>query len=349
MLDKGSLQTLVTISQHEVLGPAVRTLGVCTEHFSSTLSEVYDLKSDCDGLSRALEEQSRLLDNGQDLAYLTEAMTGLINCRTVALTDTHIPWGGARLQKEANRKLVRGVHYDSDADQRFMSHLLTVMFAAVAQSRLPIENVDLRLGRPEETSSGFPLSLELLDIDRDTIPLATVSTLRLGLCSPHGVIDAATTGVRVEDFFKLFPRVTCCTVDFEDIFGDHRVFSDVARYLYLEQVRILELTRSEGHVPELCALIWRHQSTLEHLALRRMGLYGAGAWAEVLSTIRDLPNLRSFNMEDCLFAGIPFTSLSEKIPIPEIVSVHETQELEELAAQIELAIASHLRGDHWLC
>lgn len=60
------------------------------------------------------------------MALLMEAMEGLFNCKTLALTDTHSPWGAFWLEKEMDRELLRGVHHGNDVGDRFVPHLLMV-------------------------------------------------------------------------------------------------------------------------------------------------------------------------------------------------------------------------------
>ncbi|KAI8710630.1 F-box domain-containing protein [Fusarium sp. LHS14.1] len=172
MLEKESLNTLIHISEHPLLGPEVRTLGLCTDHFtepedgsdeSQSLWSVMAGYSDSDGLElwpsgelsmwpedgddndddvlnqsyattyrRYFDAQEDFL-SGPDIEALRRAMRRLSNCKTLLLTDACIPWGGARLEREIG-ELDRGLGYEDADSERFVKHVLHVMLTAAMQA-----------------------------------------------------------------------------------------------------------------------------------------------------------------------------------------------------------------------
>ncbi|KAK2922863.1 hypothetical protein FoTM2_017102 [Fusarium oxysporum f. sp. vasinfectum] len=201
MLEEHSLQTLISISQHETFGPAVRALGFCTEHllemddeqsrdffafleagwgrgypcqdefeedFEDESDEDLEMEEDdkedfYDRVYRERLDDQKTLLLGHDILYLAQAMTGLPNCKTLILTDAQIPWGASRLKREVGSELSRGFHPDNFEDEQFVQRILQVMLSAVAKSELPVEKLDFYLGHVDEPKSVNPISLQLLD------------------------------------------------------------------------------------------------------------------------------------------------------------------------------------------
>ena len=200
MLEKESLNTLIHISEHPLLGPEVRTLGLCTDHFpepdddlreSQSLWSIMAGYSDSDGLDlwpsgelsmwpeddddddilnqsyattyrRNFDAQEDFL-SGPDVEALGRAMSRLSNCTTLLLTDACIPWGAARLEREIG-ELDRGLGYDDAGSERFVKHVLHVMLTAANASKLPLEELCIYLGQEDRPQTKSPISFHLLDL-----------------------------------------------------------------------------------------------------------------------------------------------------------------------------------------
>lgn len=117
-------------------------------------------------------------------------MQNLPNCKTLILTDAHVPWGAVRLQKEAGCVLEKGLKTDF-LRGGFVQYILSVMLTEAAESRLPVEKLDLYLGHMDEPDCVQPIDVSLLDVPRRRdepasaeLNLPALTSLRL-ILSPY--------------------------------------------------------------------------------------------------------------------------------------------------------------------
>ncbi|EGU81565.1 hypothetical protein FOXB_07923 [Fusarium oxysporum f. sp. conglutinans Fo5176] len=346
MIEEHSLQTLISISQHETFGPAVRALGFCTEHllemddeqsrdffafleagwgrgypcedefeeeFEDESDEDLEMEEDdkedfYDRMYRERLDDQKTFLLGHDIIYLAQAMTGLPNCKTLILTDARIPWGASRLKREVGSELSRGFHPDNVEDEQFVQH---------------------------EPKSVNPISLQLLDWPVYVSPIAwtltSLTSLRLLISPFYKNNRAYGWEKRAMGFFDLFPQLSHFTLAFDDEFDNHTVFPIFSELLKIPQLRVMELARFEATAAELTKMLLRHQSTLEEITLREVKMNEAESWTSVLSTVRDMPQFHSFTMKQCLIGDWFFTDVSDEID--EVVSTKDRERIEELAAQ----------------
>ncbi|QKD57824.2 uncharacterized protein FOBCDRAFT_165303 [Fusarium oxysporum Fo47] len=354
MIEEHSLQTLISISQHETFGPAVRALGFCTEHllemddeqsrdffafleagwgrgypcedefeeeFGDESDEDLEMEEDdkedfYDRVYRERLDDQKTLLLGHDILYLAQAMTGLPNCKTLILTDARIPWGASRLKREVGSELSRGFHPDNFEDEQFVQRIL-------------------------QPKSVNPISLQLLDWPVYVSPIAwtltSLTSLRLLISPFYKNNRAYGWEKRAMGFFDLFPQLSHFTLAFDDEFDNHTVFPIFSELLKIPQLRVMELARFEATAAELTKMLLRHQSTLEEITLREVKMNEAGSWTSVLSTVRDMPQFHSFTMKQCLIGDWFFTDVSDEID--EVISIKDRERIEELAAQIEIVSA----------
>ncbi|KAI3570716.1 hypothetical protein IWW34DRAFT_710604 [Fusarium oxysporum f. sp. albedinis] len=354
MLEEHSLQTLISISQHETFGPAVRTLGFCTEHllemddeqsrdcfafleagwgrgypcedefeeeFEDESDEDLEMEEDdkedfYDRVYRERLDDQKTLLLGHDIIYLAQAMTGLSNCKTLILTDARIPWGASRLKREVGSEVSRGFRPHFVEDERFVQRIL-------------------------QPKSVNPISLQLLDWPVYVSPIAwtltSLTSLRLLISPFYKNNHAYGWEKRAMGLFDLFPQLSHFTLAFDDEFDNHTIFPIFSELLKLPQLRVMELARFEATAAELTKMLLQHQSTLEEITLREVKMNEAGSWTSVLSTVRDMPQFHSFTMKQCLIGDWFFTDVSDEID--EVVSIKDRERIEELAAQIEIASA----------
>ncbi|EXK76842.1 hypothetical protein FOQG_18427 [Fusarium oxysporum f. sp. raphani 54005] len=381
MLERESLNTLIRISEHPLLGPEVRTLGLCTERlpepdesvngsrsFWNTLAEDSDsdqldfwpggetdvwfeddddddiLNSSYAAICRRYFDDQESFISGPDVDALTRAMSCLCNCRTLVLTDAHTPWGAMRLEREVG-ELERGLTYDEFDDQPFVKHVLNAMLTAAKASEIPVEELCIYLGHPDEPKATFPIGFRLLDSPPEHMRkrgseggLTSLTTLRL-LASPTigrtwGGDDPAPSWIHnCRRFIGFFPSLSHFSLAFEDEFDDHTAFPGLSSALSIVQLRKLELARLEVTEVQLAKLLLHHQSTLEEITLRQVSMCGMRSWATLLGKIKHMSQVRSVNLKGCWLST---SNPSGEVDCYDIdVCIKGEQDFEEAIAMME--------------
>ncbi|EGU82593.1 hypothetical protein FOPG_17729 [Fusarium oxysporum f. sp. conglutinans race 2 54008] len=199
MLERGSLDTLIRISEDPFLGSEVCTLGICTKRLldsdepfnakppfwstpiedsgsddsdfwhgrgteprfdDSNDGDIFD-SSYADIRCQYFEDQEDYVSD-HDVDALTRAMSRLHNCKTLVLTDVEASWEAQQLAWEAGW-LARGPACDRHDHQPFLKRVLNVMLTAAKASGLPVEEFGIYLGYPDEHNRTYPMSFHLLD------------------------------------------------------------------------------------------------------------------------------------------------------------------------------------------
>ena len=124
----------------------------------------------------SLEEQEKFTSSGLDMAFLIRAMTKLPNCTKICVSDTHRPWGSARLARISGHAVHRGFDPDSQDSQAFVKHLLKTTIAATSASRIRVVEIDVCLGL-EPRNETWAISAAALDLPINVIRLAQKSVV----------------------------------------------------------------------------------------------------------------------------------------------------------------------------
>ncbi|KAK2922798.1 hypothetical protein FoTM2_017651 [Fusarium oxysporum f. sp. vasinfectum] len=176
MFERRSLQTLLDISEHHTLRGKVRILEICPNHFQPldelrvtepAIAELKYFEILCgeigsredteaikeDRLSRLnekayceqLEDQEQLLQTGDDIALLKQAMKNLIRCESVYLTDGN-PWGLEHLRERIGVYPQKSLSSKSSSSEKLVKHMIQATLTAIAMSGLHIQTLDISTG-----------------------------------------------------------------------------------------------------------------------------------------------------------------------------------------------------------
>ncbi|KAH7113062.1 hypothetical protein EDB81DRAFT_826454 [Dactylonectria macrodidyma] len=350
MFERQSLDILKAISEHPSLRHAVRTLGLCIEHLSK--SEMNKLRyADCP-LQVHGDEIPPYFEDSVAQHCLVQAMRKLPNCKTLVLTDAHVPWGSVRLQKEAGCVLERGLETDF-LRGGFVQYLLNVMLTAAVESKLPVEKLDIYLGHMDEPNCVQPISVSLLDVpltqDKPAparLNLATLTSLRLILCPYPGDSKGPRWEPAFDRFLAMFPQLSHFTLAFdgEEQYDHHDIFPRLSKAISIPKLRVVEFARLEATVSELAEVLVRHRQTLEEATLRDVKLRGIGSWPFLLNILRNMFGVRRVTMKNCLIEDEWIRDHCDDMP--DIVCITDQRTYANVVGWIEEATDWMLKEGH---
>lgn len=375
MLQHQSLRNLQDISEYPTLRRAVRTLRLCTEHLSDSdddgiecghdpFNDAWGFPADplqadmdhsppwledsttsvcacalCDLRQRMREQEAFLF--GEDRRCLVQVMRNLPNCKTLVLTDAHVPWGAARLEREVGCVFERGLDSCYFEEGDFIKHVLDVMLIAVAESKLAVEKLDIYLGHRDEPKSIQPMSVQLLDapehnmLGHDGLKILSLTSLRMILSPWPGNQGGPDWEPSFTRFLALFPQLSDFTLAFdgEEQYDDHEVFPRISRVLSIPHLRVVDLARFEATVPELEEVLLRHQQTLKEVTLREVKLRGVGSWPSLLSKLWGMSGVRLIIVTNCLMEDEWMTDMCHDMP--NVVSITDEGMFAKVVGWIE--------------
>ncbi|KAH7008438.1 hypothetical protein EDB80DRAFT_716554 [Ilyonectria destructans] len=372
MLEDESIENLIDISEHPILRLAVRKLGLCTQRILKTFSEVACLhdpriddpnweplpdwfpdESDDDSAwldedevdidecrvcgSRQLLSEQDAFHYGRDRAGLVQAMRNLPNCKTLSLTDARLPWGAVGLLNEVEFpfEVSTGPDIeDCETDRDFVKHVFDTMLVAAAESKLPIESVDIYMGHMDERRSRDPIAVQLLD-PPEGLEFANVTHLRLILSPYLNRKQTPNWEPGFTRFLDMFPQLSHFTLGFDgrSDYDYGLLFPRLSKVLSISHLRVVDLARFETTASELARTLARHQATLEDVTLREIKLRSTN-WPVLLGELWNMPEVRRLTMKRCMIGDEFMPGISS---MPDVVSIVNEPTFSEAIGWVEEA------------
>jgi hypothetical protein len=333
MFERRSLQTLLDISQHHTLGGKIRNLEICLNHFQPldelrvtepAISALNYFEILCgetgnredteaikeDRLSRLnektycehLEDQEKLLQTGDDIALLKQAMKNLTRCENVYLTDGN-PWGLEHLRERIGVYPQKSLSSESSssASEKLVEHIIQATLTAIAMSELHIQTLDISTGF--QMNNARCISPHMLMGPSSAIlsgsPMKYLSRLYLVLDKHSGLENTSEWAPSLVRFVGLFPNLSHLCLGFDDS-DDWGRFSELCKTLLIPKLEILSLRFIDCGSMDLAFFLLRHQRTLRRIQLDWVKLTdGVKSWRWLFEVVRDSLDITSLGMKGC--------------------------------------------------
>lgn len=283
-----SLATLIEISNHPTIGPAVKSLVVCRHHAIESFLGEFKSDKDNENYARYLEDQQKLRASGKDAEMLMSALTNFINCKSVYIGGyRYRPWGGVL---EGPRGALEHLQFQETPPEsvEFVRRAIRITLDAVMGINRQFEKLSIL---------SWEMSLEpAMLIPRPDSHL-TVKSLSLGFksasCSDHSSSD-------IVEFISLFPNLEKLSLYFGMLRISQPLFSQISTNLHLRYIRRLKIHGVRGNETDFTNIFLRHNDTLEHIELNDVEC--EGSWVRVIGAMRDLRSLKSWQIADAFLS-----------------------------------------------
>ena len=313
MLQQSSLDNLVKISQHPVLGPSVVKLAISLDHLKIERPEgdpgylfadengVVD--DDLPAYGILLGDQMEMMRSGLNSAYLAQAMAALPNLDTVFFNhDDHNlrPWGGRGIERQTGLPLEpAGVDLGSI---EFVEQALRAVLLAIASSRhAALRKFEIKFGADENAR----ICLDMLAIPGPVIRYIranppSLTDLVLWLQPYNTVRYPRYVPVDIAAFISLFPKLQRLHLGFHRAEDYYLHFDGISRDLHLQDLRFLKLSMLRCTYGELTALLRSHKDTLKEVVLHLVDLVpDKQDWPSFLAAMRDELSLQVLTVNLC--------------------------------------------------
>lgn len=275
--------------------------------------------------------------SGRDRAGLVQAMRNLPNCKTLSLTDAHLPWGAEQLLSEVDFPLEveEGPEFVfCETERDFVKYVLDTMLAAAAESKLPIESLDIYMGNMNERRGRHPIPVQLLD-PPEGLEFANLTYLRLILRPRLNRELTPNWEPGFTRFLDMFPQLSHFTLGFDgNLEYDRRLlFPRLSKVLSIPHLRVVDLARFETTASELARTLARHQATLGDITLREIKFHSTN-WPVLLRKLWNMPKVRRLTMERCMIGDEFMPGVSS---MPDVVSIVDEPTFSEAIGWVEEA------------
>ncbi|KAI6080308.1 hypothetical protein F4821DRAFT_64475 [Hypoxylon rubiginosum] len=338
MLERRSLENLISISRHPVLAPAVRTLQVCIDHLvdpellsgpegnrdgvDEVLDEMLqsgghdtqdmdigrsdvpyvDIEAPCvniEAYAALYEEQKHMFESDRDKEYLTLAMTGLANCKKIILGDRPRPWGAAYILKQTGYYPSRSMETWRYHSVDFVKRALHVSLLSAMDSGLPLRELSIDFGTLRDDCDRItPDMLALPEFDALRMRSPFTSLVHLKLLV-NTEYYRGNWETNLVHFILLFVSLSHLEISFE-YHDEHVLFPRLCEILCVPTLEVLDLDSVDCTESELAKLLLAHKNTLKQVSLSYIGfIAGGGDWVSLIHTIRDTLSLEYFKLGQC--------------------------------------------------
>ncbi|KAK2684964.1 hypothetical protein QWA68_016422 [Fusarium oxysporum] len=331
MFERRSLQTLLDISEHHTLCGKVLILEICPHHlqpidelrvtepaiaalkYFEILCGEIGSREDTeaikeDRLSRLnekaycehLEDQEQLLQTGDDIALLKQAMKNLTRCESVYLTDGN-PWGLEHLRERIGVYPQKSLSSKSSStSEKLVEHMIQATLTAIAMSELHIQTLDISTGfQMNNARCIHPDMLIGSSALLSASPMKHLSRLYLVLDKHPGLGNTSKWAPLLVQFVESFPSLSHLCLGFDDS-DDWGRFSELCKTLLIPKLEILSLRSINCASMDLAFFLLRHQRTLRRIQLDWVKLTdGIKSWRWLFEVVRDSLNITSLGTRGC--------------------------------------------------
>ncbi|KAJ9413281.1 hypothetical protein FOXG_21693 [Fusarium oxysporum f. sp. lycopersici 4287] len=241
--------------------------------------------------NRHLHDQDDMMRAGYDVKCLAGAMTHLKSCRKINISTSIHACGLRRLRQRIGILPQRGLTFKSKASIRQVHHIVQVVLAAIAVSRISVQHLDIKpsmmlenanrispfmLMGPSSSiilSKSFPTSLRQLQISLDPES------------PPEDTISGRKWGTGLLQFVHLLPELSDLELSFEYRDEAGR-FSEIAKDLYIPKLESVTFHLVDTTKEDITILLLCHHRTLRTVVLESIQLDGdLTAWRWLIEVV----------------------------------------------------------------
>ncbi|OAQ58075.1 hypothetical protein VFPPC_11388 [Pochonia chlamydosporia 170] len=287
-----------------------------TKHFDAERDDVATVASPDPGAYWSCLLDQERFTSGLDLAYLTDAMKQLPNCKKIHISDTCTTSGAVMLKDRIGTRLCKGFDPYSRYSKHFVMRVLRTTLLAISGSGIKVVELDICLGLANEggqhsiTDDVFHLPDEYRLLLRHGF--TNIKKLRLVVNTQND----EDWDENVSEFIKLFPNLSLLWLRVAN--HDTSVeFSCLTEALQALPLEVFELVNCSTTQENLMPLLLHNQTTLKEIVLNKVNIERGtnGTWNWVKNHLRtELPRC-SLDFRDCRVAG--------KVPTLPMASWHE--------------------------
>lgn len=316
MLQRQSLETLLTICRDPVFGPAVRRLQVTMQHFlnNTELDEdfgradnvldgngVWDsddefYPQDKEAYRRGYADQMDLSRMGLDAAYLVSIMWHLPCCTSLEIGGHEAAWGAGSIEKSCGIRLACSIGRELyDTSSKFITRAFHLTLEAICISQLRLQHLSVDMLLATDAVFAFPG----LDKVKLRGRFSSITSLQLDL----GFNNSGEGPLHVVEFIHMFPSLQ------EFVLGTpHDDKGNLSRKLgdmvEIPTMQRLKLQRGYWTAGALIRFLIRHRGSLQSVHFNYIFLIGqSSTWALIFRALEKMGTIKYVTMAHCRCNG----------------------------------------------
>ncbi|KAH8810977.1 hypothetical protein F5884DRAFT_670696 [Xylogone sp. PMI_703] len=298
-LSRQSLENLVQISRHPILGPSLHILEIGIDHWTDEPPLDAEINVNQQEHRRYLDDQNYLKESGLDTAYLTQIFNNIRNCHTIRLNDNHGAWIFMSQRRQTEVYLTSNI--EQHESMEFVKRAIHIILLATIISQLQLKSFGISLG-----IGRTPISPEMLVLPKPCLEqvhshLVSLSALEL-VISPEGGSSRRDWVNNLVNFVHLFQNLEQLDLYF-DYRLEHQIFHDLTESLHIRQLLVLCLSGVDGMQDDLARLILSQKDTLKEIQLDIINIIGGGSWPPLIRLMRDQLSLENLVIMECELGG----------------------------------------------
>jgi hypothetical protein len=300
LFSKHSLENLQQITCDPVFGPSVHRLILTPHHLStahvSNLESPKSILVNRQSYEDLLDEQRYLLSSGFITACLALALSRATNCRTVVVADDwdDQAWGLSSLKKRIGIPPTTGFEGQESLD--LLNQMIQTVLAAMAASGARLQEFELNLGLADSPPQPGMLQQPESFLCGANFT-STLHSLHL-LLGPPTEENADTWASDLGQFIMNFSKLEQLSLAFH-IRLEGQYVRELHENIYINTLRILEISSIDCGEEELAQMFAFHGDTLERITLDTVDLPTLESWKRLVGKIRSDLSLSLLTLSNC--------------------------------------------------